>query len=155
MVSLTLPQAFGEPIDLKIFCSVPNLQLSSLAQVCSSFLPRDFNRAVEHLYIIEDLTTKTRRQDNVESSRWLELFHTFTAMKGLYISRELAPCILLALREYAGASVPEALPAIQASFLEKTVPSRSIPETIGRFIIGHRRAEQLVAVSLQEGKRFE
>jgi hypothetical protein len=151
-VWVTLPQAHDGGLELAISCSHSDWQLSSLAQVCSSSFPQPLISAVEHLYILENRFSHLRWQDNIESSQWLELLRPFTAVKGLYISREFAPRIAPALQELVGERETEVLPALQTLFLEETIPSGHIQETIGRFVAARQLASHPVVVSHWERK---
>ena len=99
---------------------------------------------MEHLYIFQD---GSPRQGNIESSQWLELIRPFTAVKGLYISRELVPRIAPALRELVGERVTEVLPALQTLFLEKIfLWTPSIQQTIDQFVAARKLAKHPVVV---------
>ena len=79
-----------------------------LTQLCGSSFLRALILAVEHLYSLETGFSQPRWQDDIESSRWLELLHPFTAVKDLYISSKFTPRIASALKE--------ALPSLQNPF---------------------------------------
>ena len=93
-----------------------------------------------------------RWQDDIESSQWLELLHPFTAVKGLYASREIAPRIAPAIQELVGERVMEVLPALRGIFLEEPFPSGPVQETIGQFVAARQLAGHPIAVSLWERK---
>jgi hypothetical protein len=58
---------------------------------------------VERLYILKGVW-QLHWEGNIENNpaRWLELLRPFTAVKGLYISREFATYIASALQELVG-----------------------------------------------------
>ena len=89
-------------------CREPDWQLSSLAQVCSWSLPP--LSTVEILYIYKHQYLELDWKGEIEKTQWLELLLPFTAVKKLYISKEYAPLILLALRELIGGIGTEVLP---------------------------------------------
>ena len=89
-VYITFPQIFYGGLILNVSCRPSDWQLSCLAQVCSSSFPRALLPAVERLYILEAGLTQLDWQDDIENDQWLELLHSFTAVTGLYISREFA-----------------------------------------------------------------
>jgi hypothetical protein len=150
-VSVTLPQTSDGVLLLGISCRHSDWQLLSLTQVCSLSFPRVFIPAVEHLYIVEERFSRLNWQDDIESSQWLELFHPFIAVKGLYISREFAPHIAPALQELGG-RVTEVLPALQSIFLEEPLPSGPVQEAIGQFVAARQRASHPITVSSWERK---
>ena len=131
---------------LKILCERPAWQLSFLSQVCSSSFPQGLIRAVEALQIIE-YWSLPEWQDEIANSQWLELFHPFTAVKGLYICREVAPRIAPALQELVGERVLEELPALQTLFFEETLPSGLVKETIGHFVAAREHASHPITIS--------
>ena len=131
----------------EISCRQSDWQLSSLAQFCCSAFFQALIPAIEHLYILEDNFSRPHWQDDIESSQWLELLHLFTAVKGLYISRESIPRIEPALQELIGESALEVLPALKTLFLDGEPPSGSVQESIGQFVAARHRAGHPVAVS--------
>ena len=86
-------------------------------------------------------------QDDIENSQWMELLHSFTAVKGLYIYQYFAPLIAPALQELVGEGVTEVLPALRTFFLEKTLPSRPVQEGIRQFVAARQLAGHPITVS--------
>ena len=129
-VQVTLPQTSDGEIKLAALCE-GDWQLLSLAQLCSSFFRRDpiSASAVEHLYITE-YGPYPLDWPNIESSQWLELFHAFPAVKGLYISQKVARTLQVLVRERA----TEVLPTLQSLFLDETPPPGPVQDTIGQFV---------------------
>jgi hypothetical protein len=154
-VWITLPLRFDGVLELGFPCGESNLQLSSLAQLCSSSFLHPIIPAVEHLYILEYRFSGLQWQDNIESSQWLELFHPFTAVKALYISREFTPRVAPALQELVEERVTEVLPALQTLFLDGTPPSGPAQEAIGRFVAARQLAGHPIAVSLWECEKLK
>jgi hypothetical protein len=151
LVAPTPTQTSDQSLHLQVICS-PSDQLSSLAQICGSSFPRGFISGVEHFYI-EGGHSGVGWQGDVESiqwpCQWLEFFRPFTAVKGLYMSRQLAPRIVLTLPYLIGDSerVTEVLPALQTLFLEKTLPSGPIEEAIAQFVAARQLASRPIAIS--------
>jgi hypothetical protein len=145
-VSVTLPRPFDGALELGIACRQQDWQLSSLTQLCSSSFP--LIPTVEHLYI-QIGCSRWYRLENIESSQWFQLFHQFTAVRGLYISWEIVPHVSPALQELVGVRDTEVLPALETLFLEETLPSESVPvqEAIGQFIAARRLAGHPISVS--------
>jgi len=135
-------------LKLKIACKASDWQLSSLSQVCDrSLLPY----TVERLDIREDPGLKSHWKDDMENGQWKELLDPFTAVKDLYLSKELALRIALALKELVWAT--EVLPLLQNIFLEGPEPSRVVQEAIGPFIAARQFSNYPVAVHYwKEGK---
>ena len=136
-------------LQLGVLCGQSDWQLSSLAQVCTSSIPHTF---VEDLSVLEETLSPPGWQDNVENSQWLELLHPFTAVKNLYLSKELAPRIAPSLQGLAGRRATEALPALQKLFLEETRPSKLVKKAIGKFVAARRRYKHPITISQWERK---
>ena len=126
--------------DRELKLGVSPRRLSSLAQLCKSPCCQTFIPAVERLYITQ---SKLPKQFDVQSSQWLDLLHSFTAVKNLYISFDFVPFVARALQEIVGERVTEVLPALQTLFLEETPPSRPV---LGQFVTARRLANLPVAV---------
>ena len=135
---------FDESV-LRISCRKLDWQLSSLAQVCTSSIP--FIYMVEHLYIYEPRYLLSQWQDDIENIQWLELFLPFTAVKTLYVCKEFAPSISLALQELVGERVTGVLPVLESIFLEEPHASGLVREAIGQFVAARLLLGHPVAIS--------
>ena len=146
-------------LDVIISCGKSDWQISCLAQVCRSSFPRALISTVEHLYIQEyyggDMFFRFGKHniDDVESSQWLELLHSFTAVKHLYISPKSTPGIATALQGLVAETVTEVLPAMQTVFLE-TLPSKPIQEAIEKFAAARQLFSHPITVSRCGRERF-
>ncbi len=86
------------PSWIEISCREPQyLQLSSISRVCNSCLPR--LSMVEDLYIEPRYGPLIWMNDAIENNLWPELLRSFTAVKNLYLDKELVPGIAAALEE--------------------------------------------------------
>jgi hypothetical protein len=151
-ISVTLPQTPNGRIHFKILCSQPDLQLSSLAQVCSSYFPLPLISAVEHLYIQSGVSGPGPRlhwvnDTTIESSQWLELLRPFSSVKSLYICKKFTPHIVIALQEIVGEGVTEVLPALETLFLEEPLPSGPVRNTIEQLVVARHLASHPIAGS--------
>jgi hypothetical protein len=147
-VSVTFPQAFHGGLELGISCAQSNMHLSSLVQVCRLSFLQALISAVERLYILEVKRWWPYGQNELGSGQWLELFHSFTAVKGLYISwRLFALRIAYALRELVGERVTEVLPALETLFLEDPPQTGAVQEALGRFVATRHLTGHPIAVS--------
>ena len=117
---------------VKILCRVPDWQLSSMAQICTSFLP--FLSTPEHLYIHEDPPSPLDWKDGIENTEWLELLVPFTAVKNLYLSEEFQLRIAPALQEITGGGIAEVLSTLQNIYLKDYPSSKPIHEAFSQFI---------------------
>ena len=79
---------------------------------------------------------------------WLEILRPFTAVKNLYISKELAHCIALFLKGLVKERLTDVLPALESLFLEELYPSGPIQEAIRSFVAARQLLGHPVAVSL-------
>ena len=146
IVSVTLPWTFEKlEVQYRILCSRSDWQLSSMAQLCSSFFPQALFPALEHLYILEDGLSDW--QDDIESSQWLEVLHPFTAVKDFHISSTLIPRIAPALQELVRERVMEVLPALQTLFVEDPHLSGPVQGSIGQFVAARQLASHPIVIS--------
>ena len=131
---------------VEILCRVPDWQLSSMAQICTSFFP--FLSTMENLYIHENSPFDWK--DGIENAEWLELLLPFTAVKNLYLSKQFAPHIAPALQEITGGGTTEVLFALQNLYLEEYRLSESVQEGIAQFISARKLANRPVSISVWE-----
>jgi hypothetical protein len=124
-------------------------QLASLAQICGSVFPHDLIFAVKDLYIL-GRDPEARQQNDIENGLWLELLRQFTAVRGLYISREFAPHIAPVLRELDGERATEVLPALRILFSEETPQTGPVQEAFGPFVAARKSSSHPIAVSRWE-----
>jgi hypothetical protein len=146
-VSLTSQTSYSRGLHVRIRCSALDWQVSSVEQVCTSCLPSLF--ISEDLYIFEGQSLQPERSDNIENlnMEWLELLHSFTGVKNLYLSEEFARRIVPALQELDGGRTTEVLPALENIFLGGLGPSGPVQEGIGQFVATRQVTGHPVAVS--------
>jgi hypothetical protein len=147
-VRVTFPKrSSGYHLALKVTCRRPEWQLSSMAQICTSFFPQSFIHMVERFFIRERNHSKLEWQDDIEFSQWLELLHPFTAVKDLYLFKEVAPRIATSLQELVGGRTTEVLPSLQCLFLEELHPSGRFEESeaIGKFVAARQLSNRPVS----------
>ena len=144
VASLPLSRALDEKSRLRISCKKLDWQLSSLAQVFTSFFPSI--DMVEHLYIYRPRNLPSRWQDDIENGQWLEIFEAFTAVTDLYVCKKFAQCIIPALQDLVGERVMDVLPALESLFFEDLQPSGPVREAIGQFVASRRLFGHPVAV---------
>ena len=130
---------------MRIPCSPPEWQLSSLEQVCTPFLPPV--STLEDLYISEARTSPPRWQDDIENTLWLDLLRSFVAVKNLYLSETLVPRIAPTIQELVGGRTTEVIPILENLFLEGFQPSGRLHEGIEKFVAARRLTSHPVAVS--------
>jgi hypothetical protein len=147
-VTLQSQTSYLKEVKVEILCSVPDWQLSSLAQICTSSLP--LLSTTESLYIHEPLKSQLDWKDGAENTEWLELLLPFTAVKDLYLSKQFAPRIAPALQEFTEGRTTEVLPTLQNLFLEGFQPSEPIHKGIAHFISARQLTNRPVAISVWE-----
>ena len=136
------------PVDVRvgISCREPDSQLSSVAPICTSFLP--LLTTTENLYIHVQLRSELDWEDGIENTEWLELLDPFTAVKDLYLSKQSVPRIAPALQELTEEKTTEVLPTLQNLFLEGFQPRESVQEGIEQFISARQLTNLPVAISV-------
>ncbi|KAI9463372.1 hypothetical protein F5148DRAFT_200384 [Russula earlei] len=128
-------------LSLEISCRELVGQLSSLAQVCSSFFP-----LLSNLVQLEIMDDVSRRTNDMEITRWLELLDPFIAVKDLCLSRQVMPHVCQALEEIGEERVTDVLPALQDIFLKVLEPLEFVPKCIERFVAARKLSGHPVAV---------
>ena len=132
--------------EVNILCEVSDWQLSSLAQICTlSLHPLS---TMEDLYIYEDPDSPPYWTDGIETTEWLDLLRPFTAVKNLYLSKQISARIAPALRDLAGARTTEVLPTLKNVFLEGFQSSEPVQEDIAQFISARRLTNHPVTTSV-------
>ena len=132
-------------VYVEILCRGLDWQLSTLEQVCTSCLPP--LSMLEDLYTYEDRDSQPDWKDDIENGLWLQLLHSFTAVKNLHLSEELARRIGPALQELVEDRTMEVLPALRNIFLEGLESSGPVQEGIGKFVAARQVASHPIAVS--------
>ena len=141
----SLTPLFGR-LSVKIPCRELDRQVSSLEQVFTSSL-RPIS-TLEDLYIHKVLYSRLHRHDNINNALvWLELLHSFFAVKNLYICKTFAPHIVPALQELVGVRTTEVLPTLQNIFLEELQASGHVLEGIRQFVAARQVTGHPIAVS--------
>ena len=133
-------------VDVSILCQVPDWQLSSLAQICNTSL--HLLLTMENLYVKDVLLPPSDWKDDIVNSEWLDLLLPFTAVKNLYLSKNIATHIAPALKELTGGRTTEVLPALQKVLLGGFGPSEPVPKGIVRFISARQLTDHTIGVSL-------
>jgi hypothetical protein len=140
--SVTLsPAYFDESLNVSIHCTELDWQLSFLEQVCTSSLPS--------LSTLEDLYVSGHAwpEDCIDYVQWLELFRSFPAVKNLYLSKELAPCVVPALQELVGGRTTVVFPTLQNIFLKELQESGPVQEGIGKFVAARQATSYPITIS--------
>jgi len=141
--SVALPAGVSTLV-MSISSREPDWQLSSVAQLCNSSLPRP--STVEDLYIEYQYSRLVWKDDAIENVLWLELLLPFTAVKNLYLSKQFAPGIATALKELVG--ITEVLPSLQNIFVEGFEPSGPFQKNIGDFVAARQLSDHPIAISV-------
>ena len=104
---------------------------------------------VEDLYIERRLgySQQVWTNDAIENTLWLQLFRAFTAVKSLYLCKEFAPGIAVALQELVGDRITEVLPSLQNIFVEGLEPSGPVEESVGQFVAARQLSGHPIAIS--------
>jgi hypothetical protein len=145
----SLATAHDGELNVKILCRELDWQVSSLEQLCTSFLPSV--SMSKDLYICLRQNSETDWKDNDDDALWLALLHPFTAAKNLYLSKEFTPRILPAFRELVGGRTMEVLPTLQDIFLEElrpSVPADPVQEAIKTIVTARQLSGHPVTISL-------
>jgi hypothetical protein len=135
-------------LEVEISCREPARQILSIGQVCNSSL--------HPLFTVEDLYVEYRYFRviwNIGNTLWLQLFLPFTAVKNLYLDKEFAPGIAVALQELVGDRITEVLPSLQNIFVEGLKSSGSFQEKIGQFVAARQLSNHTITISDWDGRQ--
>jgi F-box-like len=104
------------PPDLRylrwaILCARSDEQMSSIVQLCTHILP--LCSSVKSLHIRYFITNPYQDTLDLDPTRWVELFNSFTSVQELEIPEELEPSIAAAFQGLTEVSAAEVLPALQ------------------------------------------
>ena len=139
------PQAsYVDYFEVKILCREPDWQLSSLAQICTTFLP--LLSTTENLFIYERVDSQLNWENGIENIEWFGLLLPFTSVKNLYLLKQFAPHIAPALQEIAGGGTTEVLSTLQNIYLEGFQPSEPVEEGIAQFVSARQLTNHPVAI---------
>jgi hypothetical protein len=139
------PETSGDgSLRVKISCRELDWQISSLEQVCTSCLPP--LSALEDLSIDLVASSYHRRQGNIDNTLWLELLYPLTAVKNLYLSKELAPRIVPILQGLVEGRTIAVLSNLQNIFLEE-LQSGPVQEGVGKLVAARQVSGQSITVS--------
>ena len=146
--SVELSSAYAG-LHVSVYCRELDWQLSFLKQVCTSSLPPSPLSTLHDLYMMSAPGCRWPQdwKDNMDYAQWLELLHSFTAVKNLYLFKGLAPCVVPALQDLVGGRTTEVLAALENIFLEELQESGPVQEGIGKFVAARRVASHPVTVS--------
>ena len=113
----------------------------------SSFHPIS---AVETLYIGHRYLGLIWKDDAIENSLWLQLLLPFTAVKNIYLSKELAPGIAAALQNLIGVRIMEVLPNLSHIFVKglDSEPFGPVQENIRKFAAARELSDHPIAISV-------
>jgi F-box-like len=132
------------PLELRINCGQLDSQLSSLAQVFTSFFP--LISALEELKIRGDRNLGFYHwKHDMEDARWLELLDSFTALKNLYLAYEIVRPFCRGLQELSGERTTEVLPALRNLFVQGS-SLEPLQEALMAFVIVRRLSGHPVVV---------
>ena len=137
-------EEYGEGLNVSVYCTELDWQLSFLEQVCTSSLPP--HSTLQELYI-EGRPCTQGWIDNIDYEQWLELLHSFSTVTDLYLSKELAPCVVPALQNLVEGRTTGVFPTLENIFLEELQESGPVREGIGKFVAARQVTSHPVTVS--------
>ena len=143
--SVTLGR-YKPTFNISVSCLEPDWQLSFVEQVCNSSLP-PFS-TVEDLYIEHHIYQEIWKNDAIENALWLRLLLPFTAVKNLYLDKEIAPDIAAALQELVGGRIAEVLPSLENIFVRQYKRSGPFHKNIRQFVAARQLSGHTIAISL-------
>jgi len=123
-------------LGLEILCRESDLQLSSLAQACTTSLSP--LSTVERLEIFA--LWQPYPHGGTKNAQWLAILRPFTAVKDLYVSEGLISHIPFALQDLVGERVTEVLPALRNLYLRGLPLSGTARIAVETFVTARKRS---------------
>jgi hypothetical protein len=148
--SVEFPKLSSRIREVAISCKEPDWQLSSIEQVCNSYLHT--LSTAEDLYIIYQSRQPVWKDDAIDNTLWAQLLLPFTAVKNLYLSKQFARGIAAALQELVGGRITEVLPRLQKIFVE-SLNSSGFRENTGQFVAARKLSGHPIAITVW--RRFD
>ena len=148
IASIELSSAYAKlnaRLYVSIYCRELDWQLSFLEHVCTS--PSPPLSTLQDLYMMSDDPWPQDWKENIDYAQWLELLHSLSAAKNLYLSKKLAPCVVPALHDLVGSRTTEVFPNLQNIFVEKLQESGLVQEGIGKFVAARQVTSHPITVS--------
>jgi hypothetical protein len=152
-ISFSWPQegSHGEGYLMwNVLCKGLDWQVFSIAQICARILP--LCSSVEWLNIKygnwgdKDPPLLGIQQDDMDPTRWLELFHSFTSVQNLEIPAELEPCIAAALQGLSGESAADILPMLHKLFIDRLTTDTVARQGMESFITARHHSDHPVTI---------
>jgi len=142
----TVRIALGLPTSLEMGTRCDRLEerVSWMVRLCKA-LSLHLSH-VECLEITGDADSQVELQDSMASMRWLDLFRSFTTVRGLYVSNELGPHVAHALQDLKGRRATEVLPSLRKLSLGGLKPYGSVEKAIEPFVAARRLSDHPVVV---------
>jgi hypothetical protein len=126
-------------------CTVPDWQITSVAQFCLQSMP--LPSGVKQL-AVDSAIEQARWGENVGPADWLDLFRPFSAVEELYVSRWLGSHVASALAGATGQA--EMLPALRSVFFEGDEEFASVKETVEPFFAARKLSHCPIVTYLWE-----
>jgi hypothetical protein len=125
----------------RIKCYDSDRQVISVAQICNQILP--FHSSVKSLTI---RCGSFIGLEGLNSTLWLQLFHSFPSVQSLQIPLRLEPSIASAL-ESSTLAAAEVFPSLDSLSIVGNESGNTVQQPIQSFIAGRQRSGRSIAVS--------
>ncbi|KAH9959492.1 hypothetical protein BGW80DRAFT_1256461 [Lactifluus volemus] len=148
--SNTMPHSAG-PRLWNIMCERLDWQVSSVAQICSQIL--HLRSSVESLNIgLGPLSGLSEwvLQDDIDSTLWSQLFHSFTSVHSLDIHAPLERFIGAALQGLTEESAAEVFPSLHSLSIVGKSSDETVHQGIQSFIAARQHSSHPVAICCRE-----
>jgi hypothetical protein len=128
-----------------------DLEVHAMSLVCGQFSL--FLSLVERLDLTADYwPSQSQGEDDTVSSRFLEIFQPFTAIRSLHVSEGFIPFIALALQQLIGPRAAEVLPNLCDIFLGGSAIPGIVPKAIRPFVDARQLSGQPIVIHHWEEK---
>jgi len=149
------------PLSLEMRSDKIDLNVEGMSLICGQLSP--FLSLVERLDLTaDDWVTQALSEEEDEyefndtvSSRFLELFEPFTAIRSLYVSEGLIPVIALALQQLIGERTTEVLPNLRDLFIGRPESFELVQEATQPFVTARQSSGQPIVIHHWEGSEAD
>jgi hypothetical protein len=153
-ISFSRPQdsgsSHGEGYLLwRISCKGLDWQVFAIAQLCAQILPLCSivdGLNIEYGFPWEEDPPLGIQPDDMDPTRWLELFHSFTSVQRLKIPAKLEPFIAAALQGLTEESAAEVLPTLHNLSIEGPTTDRAAQQAIESFVAARQHSHHPLVV---------
>jgi hypothetical protein len=131
----------------EMLCRGIERQVHSIAQMCAHFLSLlSTVKSLSVNYLVVNDGSLTILPDDVDPTRWIDLFTSFSSVERLNIHGKLEPFIGAALKGLTGESAAQVLPVLQHLSIDRPINNTAAQEGMRSFVTARKHSGHPVAI---------